>query len=329
MSGNLAARWSTVVWISGIGLVLAISLSLSWCYWEELRGDRESLSTTVRNVGVVIGGVIAILLAVWRSTVGEKQTETTQRGLLNERYQKGAEMLGNKVLAVRLGGIYALARLAREHPEDYHVQIMRLLCAFVRNPSGKPVEAPLSTDGLIPAAEFASGQDKADDEDGVGRPPRVREDVQAVMTAVGERSEAHIVIEDEKKYRLDLIGADLKFVRLDDAVLDNVNLIDADLTSAVLYGAKLKGAYLRGTNFENAKLFRADLGGVRLSRVNLENADLLNTNLTRAVVRRCRGLTQEQIDRAVAQQDHPPKLTGTVDANTGEPLVWRGGTPRG
>ena len=47
-----------VFWIAGIGLVLVISLSLSWCYWEELRGDpdKESLSATVRNVGVVIGG---------------------------------------------------------------------------------------------------------------------------------------------------------------------------------------------------------------------------------------------------------------------------------
>ena len=289
----------------------------------------ESWSTIIRNLGLVIVAVIALWFARRRILVADRQAATTQRGLLNERYQKGAEMLGSEVLAVRLGGIYALARLAREHPGDYHTQIMRLLCAFVRNPSGKPGEAPLSTDGLIPAAEFADGQDKADDEDGVGPPPRAREDVQAVMTAVGERSEAHIVIEDGKKYRLDLIGANLKFVRLNDAVLDNVNLIDADLSSAMLHGAKLKGAYLRGTNFEKADLFRADLGGVRLSGANLENANLFNANLTRAVVRRCRGLTQEQIDRAVAQKDHPPNLTGTVDANTGEPLVWRGETRKG
>ena len=303
---------------------------------QDWLSNLESGSTIIRNVGLVIAAIIALWFAKKRIVVADRQADaaqrqqaTAQRGLLNERYQKAAEMLGNKGLSVRLGGIYALARLAREHPGDYHTQIMRLLCAFVRNPSGKPVEAPLSTDGLTPAAEFISGQDKADDEDGVDRPLRVSEDVQAVMTAVGERREAHIAIEEEKEYRLDLIGAKLKFVRLMDAVLDNVNLIDADLTNAVLIGAKLKGAYLRGTNFENANLFRADLGGVRLSRVNLENANLLNANLTRAVVRRCGGLTQEQIDRAVAQQDHPPKLTGTVDANTGEPLVWRGGTPKG
>ena len=53
-----------------------------------------------------------MLLAVWRSIVAERQADTAQQSLLNERYQKGAEMLGNEVLSVRMGGIYALGRLA-------------------------------------------------------------------------------------------------------------------------------------------------------------------------------------------------------------------------
>ena len=288
MSGNLAARWSTVVWISGIGLVLAISLSLSWCYWEELRGDRESLSTTVRNVGVVIGGVIAILLAVWRSTVGEKQTETTQRGLLNERYQKGAEMLGNKVLAVRLGGIYALARLAREDPEDYHVQIMSLLCAFVRHP---PKEKKENQDT---AAHHLNDVGSGGLRRFHPKPNEVSADVLVVMKVVRERSAAQIETEKDEKYRLALSGT--------------------NLFKVALFKADLSDAYLIETNLNWAILSHADLTGA-----NLSNADM----------RGCIGLTQEQIDRAIAQKGHPPKLTGTVDANTGEPLVWRGGTPKG
>ena len=90
------------------------------------------MGTTARNVGLMIGGAVALVFAVWRSWVAHKQADTARQGLLNERYQKGAEMLGNNVLSVRLGGIYALERLAAEHPEQYHVQIMKLLCAFVR-----------------------------------------------------------------------------------------------------------------------------------------------------------------------------------------------------
>ena len=44
-------------------------------------------------------------------------------------------MLGSEVLSVRLGGIYALQRLAEEWPDQYHIQIMRLFCAFVRLPT--------------------------------------------------------------------------------------------------------------------------------------------------------------------------------------------------
>ena len=243
MSWNPAARGDTFWWIAGIGLVLVTSLSLSWCYWKELRGDQESLSTTVRNVGVVIGGVIAILFAIWRSIVAERQadaaqrqaetaqrqSETAQRGLLNERYQKGAEMFGSGRLSVRLGGVYALALLAREHPGDYHLEIMSLFCAFVRNPIGEPFEAPLPVKSLTPAAKFKSGWEEAGDEAGEDRPLRVREDIQAIMTAVCKRSEAQIEIEKEREYTLALRDANLKGARLAGANLEGADLTGADL----------------------------------------------------------------------------------------------------
>ena len=80
-----------------------------------------------------------------------------------ERYQKGSEVLGSKDSPVRLGGIDALARLAHEHPGDYHTQIMRLLSVFVRPPAGKAGETPLPINGFTADAEFNNGQDKADD----------------------------------------------------------------------------------------------------------------------------------------------------------------------
>ncbi len=175
--------------------------------------NRESPSTTIRNVGLVIGGIIAMVLAIWRSIVADRQSkasqrqaetshrqaetshrqaetshgqaETSERGLLNERYQKGAEMLGSKILIVRLGGIYALQRLAKEHAEQYHVQIMRLFCAFVRHPTEHKDDTAESTD----ANETSST--KLD---------RTREDVQTAMTAIGTRSDADIILEHKEKF---------------------------------------------------------------------------------------------------------------------------------
>ena len=101
----------------------------------------ESRSTTARNVGILFFGLIAIGVAIWRSIVADRQAkaalyqvEISRRSLLNERYQRGAEMLGSKVLSVRLGGIYALQRLAQEDPEQYRDQIVGLLDIFVKDP---------------------------------------------------------------------------------------------------------------------------------------------------------------------------------------------------
>ena len=111
-------------WIAVLVLVvLVVAICLSVRYWDWLSGPS---GTTVRNIGLVIASVIAILLAFWRSRVAgrqadaaQRQSETAQGSLMNERYQKGAELLGSDVLSVRLGGIYALQRLANDYPEHY------------------------------------------------------------------------------------------------------------------------------------------------------------------------------------------------------------------
>ena len=117
---------------------------------------------TIRDIALAAAAVIGLPLAIWSGTVAYRQADTAQQGLLHERYQKGAEMLGSELLSVRLGGIYALQHLAEDHPGQYHIQIMRLFCAFVRHPTMD-----------------ASAQAKSSP----GRKyPRLREDVQAVIT---------------------------------------------------------------------------------------------------------------------------------------------------
>ena len=173
-------------------LVAGIAASMKWWGWlHPEEPTTVSNSETLRNVGLLIGGVLAFVFAGWRAWVAERQANaaqtqanmaldqaaTAQQGLLNERYQKGAEMLGSEVLTVRLGGIYALQGLAAEHPEQYHIQIMRLFCAFVRNPTG------------VMEGHFAGYDDD-------GQPIRgIRDDVQAVMHAIGSRTDADIALE--------------------------------------------------------------------------------------------------------------------------------------
>ena len=291
---NLARRaiqGTGLVWISSIALVVAIGVTLSAVYWEDLRGTQDSLSTTVRNVALVVGGVIAILLAVWRSRVAEQQATTSQEGLLNERYQKGAEMLGSEVLSVRMGGIYALQRLSEEHPEQYHVQIMRLFCAFVRHPTQRgESETPVAV-GVVAAVP---------DETPVEASERIREDVQAVMEAIGYRNRRGISLEMQAEFTLNLRGADIRNASLEGANLSGANFTEASLRHArlthanlsrailwhadlasfvdpelpVMYPTLLDGANLRGANLMYANLFGARLQGAHLCLANLLEANL-------------------------------------------------------
>ena len=120
--------------------------------------------------------------------------------------------------------------------------------------------------------------------------------------------------------------------------------MDADLSAAVLLCVNLSDAQLQGVDFSNsslpvANLSRANLWEANLSNVQLQNANfsganlieaklysslLLDGDLSGANLERCEGLTQDQIDYAIADSDNPPKLEGVVDAKTGDLLVWRG-----
>ena len=313
-----------------------------------------------------------MLLAVWRSRIAERQSlasqsqaDTAQQSLLNERYERGAEMLGSEVLSVRMGGIYALQRLALEHSAQYHVQVVRLLCAFVRNPAMVVEETPRTKRGR--------------------RYPRLRDDVQAAMSLIAYRSEACLALESNvKDFRLDLYGANLLSVELSGASLGGANLTNANLEGSSLTGADLSGANLSGVNLcrahlagakmsranllgapnlswiyaedadlsdtrigsadlSHAQLIHANLSGANISATEFSQARLLDTNLSGVTFSEATRvtasdppiseklyvrLTQDQLDEAAAESGNPPKIHEcTVDVVTGKPLVWRGSQP--
>ena len=339
-----AVGWDGAFWVASIVAVLAVGSVLSWVFWGDLHDGQESLSSTVRNLGLVIGAVVAALLAVWRSRVAERQAdaahrqvesahsqveaahrqvEAAQQDLLNERYQKGTEMLGSGVLAVRLGGIYALQRLANEHPPEYHVQIMRLLCAFIRNPTAEGI-------GNAGRANDEVGETLEAHEDGGGARPR--QDVEAAMEAIATRSKIGIGLERESKFQLDLRGAklgDLNLMNFEHVDLSWANLSGADLSRLNLrphtdmswihaVSVNLSSACLVDVNLSVTRFWGADLSGALLQGANLSGAAFSDLDEDTP----CR-ITQDQLDSARADPNNPPILTGTVDAQTGDPLSWR------
>ena len=287
--------------------------------------------SAIHEYGLLIAAIIAFPLGFWRSRVAERQAvaahrqvETAEKGLLNERYQRGAEMLGNDVLAVRLGGIYALQRLAKEQPGEYHVQIMRLLCAFVRNPTVDRTEEP----GLDRHQDGEAAETHQND--GGARP---RQDVEAVMEAIATRSKIGIELERDAEFTLDLRGAELGGLNLIN--LKEVNLSSANLSFANLSSINLRPysdmSYIHAVNVDltDACLVDVDLSVARFWGADLSRTILAGANLSAAVFSNLSedtlcSLTQAQLDSARADPSHPPLMDGVVDADSGEPLVWQG-----
>ena len=175
-------------------------------------------------------------------------------------------MLGSEVLSVRMGGIYALQRLAEEQSRGYHCQIMGLLCSFVRHPTRDEAIARRS-DGTRPEDNEQGGH--------------FRQDVQAVMELIAQRSGAAIALEEESNFILDLRGADLRGLHLWGAKLCKANLDGARLEGANLTDADLSQSSLEGANLSKCEIIMANLSGARMRRAVLTDTMLMDADLSR------------------------------------------------
>lgn len=167
----------------------------------------------------------------------------SREGHVTDRYTKAVEQLGSDKLDVRIGGIYALERVARDSAKD-HPTVMEVLAAFIREHSRE--RWPTAEPGGSSGSEH--------------RFPRP--DVQAAVTVIGRRK----------------VRSDRQRIDLTAAVLPNALLFCADLTGIRLVNADLGHANLVGANFTGVDLVGADLSGADLS-----DAILSGANLTEAI----------------------------------------------
>ena len=74
------------------------------------------------------------LLAAGALVFTARNFTLSREGQVTDRYTKAIEQLGSKEIDVRIGGIYALERIARDSARD-HPTVMEVLTAFIRDHS--------------------------------------------------------------------------------------------------------------------------------------------------------------------------------------------------
>jgi uncharacterized protein YjbI with pentapeptide repeats len=252
----------------------------------------------------------------------EERIRIDREGQITERFTRAIDQLGSNELDVRLGGIYALERIARDSPED-HGPIMEVLTAYVREHAPWPphisnVEGNASSGA---GADRLLG-DRAGPMDERSGAPKIATDVQAVMTVIGRRHRQH---EKDSEAGLDLRYVDLRGAVLEGAHLEraylagthleHAHLAGAHLEHAVLVGAHLERAYLEGAHLEHANLLGAHLDRANLGGAHLEHAKLLRAYMERAFLL---GAHLEDANLGGAHLEHANLLGAHLDrANLG------------
>ncbi len=266
-------------------------------------GRAGAIAATRTDIGiaavalVVLAGMMIGLAETCRANAHARDADrrTWERelaGQLIERYTRAVDQLGSDTLDVRLGGIYALERIARSSPED-HPTVVEVLSAFVREhavaarPDAKPAAAGVHA-GALGDENGSCGVPTA------GGPDT---DVQAAITVLGRLPHR------EGVSRADLVGADLTGAQLGRADLARARLAGTDLSGACLVETNLTRAELIGVNLRGAQLDGAELTGALLDRAVLRGARLVGADLTGAWLdgadlTGARSLTQEQLEAA-------------------------------
>lgn len=233
---------------------------------------RRTLATVIAGIVVLFSGFVA-----WRNMRLLQEGQATAReGQITERFTRAIEQLGathgdgSPRLEVRLGGVYALERIARESATD-HGPVIEILTAYVREhapATGTPPGNEGAGEPRVGAAE--AGPEQRRD------PERPRADVQAVLTVIGRRTRSYGHGEIQP---LDLAGTDLRGTQLQKAELQNAKLQGAHLQGANLGEANLQYANLREANLQYANLAFANLQFADLAEAQLQNAKLQGAQL--------------------------------------------------
>ncbi|WP_271881818.1 pentapeptide repeat-containing protein [Phaeobacter italicus] len=267
---------------------------------ENLRNLAYAIATLI----AVLAGSATVFFSSLRVWMNERNTRATEQGLITDRINKAVEGLGAEKtvkrqrhdqdgnptyekdakgssdyskpvfvetsepnLEVRIGSIFALERIARENP-DFHVQVMEILCAYVRLNSPVIGAAKLSFDKRD-TSKTAHHNDETS-----GQCPSLRIDIQTALDALGRRSETNILTKEAfANFKVRLNGCNLQRAEI------SGNWDHADFSDCALELACFSDARFVQTDFRRSRLSKLTLVKCNFENAKIERAELHSTNL--------------------------------------------------
>jgi hypothetical protein len=263
--------------------------------------DRRAVTTATL---AILAGTVAVIGAIFTGL----SYKLNSSGQITDRFTRAIDQLGNPALEVRIGGIYALERIARDSEPDQQ-PVVEALTAYVREHAPwpptpataayppSPQTADVSVEAVRSLERIATGAQIPTTSSSLpapttagpeGLPAQSPGDVQAAIAVLGRRK-----TERESGWvRPNLTRTDLRGIRLvgykvaqfgatnfAGACLDGAQFYMADFSEANLAGSSLKGARSATMIFASANLVGADLSDADLGSVDFSYADLSGANL--------------------------------------------------
>lgn len=214
--------------------------------------------------------------------ISQKNILSIIDGQITERFTKAIEQLGNEKIEVRLGGICALERIARDSENDYWT-VMEVLTAYVR-------EHTTIKERIYQSDEELKNKKEEKQAEGQTELELATTDIQAILTVIKRRK--WFDREGEKGWyfnlcntnlsKADLQGANFQKINFQQANLEKANFNDSNLNRANLSKANLKGACFLEANLKKADLKHANLQEADLSKANLTEVHLYEVNFKKA-----------------------------------------------
>ncbi len=244
-------------------------------------GVRASLLQTFAGLLVVIGAA-----ATWW------QVRVNREGQITERFTRAIEHVGSDNMDIRIGGIYALERIARNSSNDRRT-VQFILGAFIRNhapwhvgmvngPVHPTVEvderpwlqfraADLQAAAIVLARAMFAVNRMSTAEPGGAELYLSRVDLRGLQVSHGHFTDVHF------RYA-NLARSWLRGCRFDRSDFTRADLRRTWLEGASFAKADLTGAYLAGANLRNADLRAATVCGTDFSGCDLTGAELIDAH---------------------------------------------------
>lgn len=227
----------------------------------------------VKTYAQILGGA-ALLLGLyftWRNL------RATEEGKITERFTRAVDQLGSDKIEQRVGGIYALERIASDSKKD-HPSVIELVCTFIRHRKRSPDEIePYRLPVGVPegkSTEFLREVYKS-----AGWATSPPEDIAAAASVLRRNK-----VDLKKPHIIDLSYSDLRAINLEGGRFQKANFSGAYASEIVLERADLRGADLGSAKLKMAHLDNADLRGALIDNANFEWAHLRKADLRGVIV---------------------------------------------